>query len=410
MRGIPFLRAIGSVPLLLCAIVLVSTGCSSSAGTSILPGSTATTTASSHTSPTSMPVSAPPHAFAWFQIGSAHVPQIWASINGGIPRQITHVAPSTVDCTNQVAWSPPVFSPDLRHIVAALGGYNCGDGPLTGQVEIVDVATGAIAPVSATNPYIRISQRTAGWLDNNTIFFVNGSGISTYSLGSAGATLLPGATNVEEAVLRGTTLFWMRIDFGSNWTATLHRYNMSAHTALPGAIALGQVHMCACSPGDFPTPGWDASPDGSRVVYQVVTPRTGADFGITSSHVYAANADGSGATQIARYMVTTTLIRMLFSPNGRLVAFTNALPSPSVISASSTSPGDRGDPDFHSYTPDAVAFPAWKWDSASFWAANKGPGDTSSPGAAALYSYTVGAASGIVGVSGGYNPWYTIGA
>ncbi len=59
--------------------------------------------------------SAPPHAFAWFQIDGAHVPQIWASVNGGTRRQITHVLPASDDCVNQIAWRPPVFSPDLRH-------------------------------------------------------------------------------------------------------------------------------------------------------------------------------------------------------------------------------------------------------------------------------------------------------
>lgn len=410
MRGIRSVRFARLAPWLLSATLLLFTGCSSSASTSISPSGTATATTSSHPAPTNTPAAAPPHAFAWFQIDSVHVPQIWASVNGGTPRQITHVAASTAACTNQIAWSPPVFSPDLRHIVAALGGYNCGDGPLSGQEAIVDVATGAIALVPGTNTYVRASQRTSGWLDNNTIFFVNGTGIFTYRLGSGSTTLLPGGHLADEAVLRGTTLFWTSLDVGgSNWITTLHRYDMTAHSALPGTIALGQMHMCQCSPGDLPTPGWDASPDGSRVVYQVVTPKTGTDFGITSSRVYAANADGSGATQIARYMTTTDLIRMLFSPNGRLVAFTGALPSPSVISASSTSPGTAGDPNFHAYTPDAVSFPVWKWDNSSFWAAKKGPGDTSSPGTAALYYYTVGSPSGPVGVPRGYNPWYTIG-
>ena len=404
MRGILFRRSMRLIPWLLCAALLLFTGCSSSASTSILPSGSATT--SSHGSPTNTPASAPPHAFAWFQIDSAHVPQIWASVNGGTPRQMTHVTPTTEICGSPVAWGPPVFSPDLRHIVAALGTSTCGDGPLSGPEEIIDAATGAIAVVPGAYSRVRISQRSAGWLDNNTVFFATGAGIYTYTLGAGSITLLPGTDRAEEAVLRGTTLFWMRLDFGSsNWTATLHRYDMSAHSALPGIITLGQIHMCQCSPGDFPTPGWDASPDGSRVVYQAVTPRTDADFGIASSYVYAANADGSGASLIARYMVTTSLIYVQFSPNGRLVAFTGALPAPSVISASSTSPGTAGDPNFHAYTPDAGSFPVWKWDNSAFWAGNTAPGDTASP----IYYYTVGSATGTVGIPVGYNPWYTIG-
>ncbi len=104
-------------------------------------------------------------------------------------------------------------------------------------------------------------------------------------------------------------------------------------------------------------------------------------------------------------MTTNTLVRMQIAPNGQLVAFTNALPSPSVITASVNSPGFSGDPNFHSYTPDAVEFPVWKWDSSQFWAATQTTGNTTST----LRNYVVGGSSSL-GVSGGFNPWYTIGA
>jgi len=112
----------------------------------------------------------------------------------------------------------------------------------------------------------------------------------------------------------------------------------------------------------------------------MAAPKSGPDMGIASSKIYYAQADGSGASQIAHYMATNTLVRMQISPNGQLVAFTNALPSPSVITASASSPGNSGDPNFHSYTPAAVDFPVWKWDSSQFWAAtNEAGGDTSAP-------------------------------
>ena len=116
-------------------------------------------------------------------------------------------------------------------------------------------------------------------------------------------------------------------------------------------------------------------------------------------HAFAwTQFDGSGTPQIWA------------SINGAAPAqITHALPSPSVITASVTSPGRAGDPSFHSYTPDALDFPVWKWDSTQFWAATKPDSESSSPGTKALYNYRVGAASGSVSVSGGYNPWYTIG-
>src|SRR5262249_3571793 len=151
--------------------------------------------------------------------------------------------------------------------------------------------------------------------------------------------------------------------------ATLHRYDLAAHHVLSGSISLGGVSGCQCSPGNFHFEGWDVSADGQHVVFQRTTPKPSGSFGgIGSSTIYYANADGSGATPIAQSMATSSLVRLRIAPDGRHVAFTTALPSPSVISACVDSPGTKGDPCFHSYTPDAVAYPAWSADSSSFYA------------------------------------------
>ncbi len=205
--------------LALLASLALLAGCSSSASTARGHGTTPTATGAhgAPSSSTSPPASAPPHAFAWTQFDGSGTPQIWASINGAAPAQITHVAPAGADCNNQIAWSPPVFSPDLRHIVAALGGFNCGDGPLAGPVRIITVAGGAIANVPGPNTYVRVNQRTSGWLNDSTIYYVTTAGLYTYTIGAGGPTTLPGVTKADEAVLRGNTLFWMRLDFaGSN--------------------------------------------------------------------------------------------------------------------------------------------------------------------------------------------------
>lgn len=384
------------------SLALLLSACGTTVTVAAKSGTPGATSAGGTPAPTATPAPAapPPHAFAWYQYDGSHAPQIWASVNGASPVQVTHLAPPPANgCDNEIAWSPPVFSPDLTHIAAAMGGYGCGDGGLSGQLNIIDASSGALTPVP--NSGIRLIQREVGWLNNSTIWFANYAGVYTYSLGAASATPLPGPQHVAEAVLRGSTLFWEQ---ELTYAYTLHRYDMGAHTALPGTINLGSIHMCQCSPGDYHTPGWDVSPDGAHVAYQVVSPGPGPDFGISSSAVYYANADGSGASQIAHYMTTNTLVRMQIAPNGQLVAFTNALPSPSVITASVSSPGFNGDPNFHSYTPDAVDFPVWKWDSSQLWAATKEAGsDTSN-----LQNYTVGGGS-VVGVAGGFNPWYTIG-
>jgi hypothetical protein len=194
-----------------------------------------------------------------------------------------------------------------------------------------------------------------------------------------------------------------------SWPYTLHRYDLGTHSALAGSIALGAWGTCACSPGDLHTPGWDASPNGAHVVYQVITPSASPSGGITSSKIYYASADGSGATQIAHYLVTTNMVKLQISPDGQWVAFSNALPSPATLTASVSSPGGAGDSTFHGYSPDTYNYPVWKWDSSQFWAGKVDAADAN-PGASTgvLYRFNLGGSSA-VGVAGGYNPWYTIG-
>ncbi len=89
---------------------------------------------------------------------------------------------------------------------------------------------------------------------------------------------------------------------------------------------------------------------------------------VSSSKVYYANADGSGATQIAHALVATSTALLLFSWDGQWVAFTGAMPSPTTLTASVNSSGGSGDPTFHAYTPDTSNYPVWKWDNTQFWA------------------------------------------
>lgn len=418
-------RAHSSRHLLLCALfafALAFAGCSSSptstststGGGTSTPHPTATTAGGgsgggSGATPTPAPAVAPPHAFAWYQYDSASVPQIWASLNGGVPAQITHVAADHSVCVDQIAWSPPVFSPDLTHIVAALGSFNCGDGVMSGAVAVVTVSSGAVAvvPGSGGTNDIRINQREAGWVNNSTIWYINYNGLYTYPLGGGSATLVNALSNPEEGALRGSTFFWS--NGGQSGPQHLQRFDLSSHSALPGVISLGSTGSCACSPGDYRTPGWDASADGSHVVYQVATPSSAMPGGVASSTFYYANADGSGASQIAHVVVTNHAARLLLSPNGARVAMSAALPSPSVITASVSSPGTSSDPNMHFYHPDGVAFPVWKWDSSTFWVATKEDTEGLSAPAGNIYAFTVASTSSTLAQSGAYNPWYTIG-
>jgi hypothetical protein len=266
--------------------------------------------------------------------------------------------------------------------------------------------TGGGSPAS-----IRLTTRQAGWLDNNTIWYVE-NGLDTYALGAANSTLV-GATGGEDNVVRGSILYFSHFTsgYGPGGTAVLQRYNMSTHAALPGSVSLGTIPGCECSPGDFRLPGFDVSPDGAHIAYQVATP---AGDSITSQFFYA-NADGSGASRIAKYAsriakyaTAHSTVDMRISPNGALVAIAGAEPPPDVVTASVSSLGDNGDPNLHFYTPSSGSYPAWKWDNSAFWSADQDYGGGGSPGV--ITNYTVGASPGTSFVSGGYNPWYTIGS
>ena len=407
MRSQPVYSRLGAV-LAITASVVALWACGAASSVTVTTGATVSPT--SGRAPTATTSAPPAHAFAWTQYDTSSVPQVWASLNGAAPVQITHFAiPGGAVCDSWQLWSPPVFSPDYTHILAAIGGAQCGDGPWYGPPSVIAVAGGAITTVPGSNTGIRISQRTSGWIDDHTIYFANGAGLWTYSLGAAAPSQLPGVASAEEAELRGTTLFYATVSYGSTVISeTLHRYDLTSHTVLPGSISLGQYNSCQCSPGNYPTLGWDVSRDGSHVVYQVATSGGSASgFSMGSSHVWYANADGSGATPIAQALSSASFLQMQISPNGALVAMTSSTPPGAVVTASVTSAGLPGDPNYHSYSPDALQFPVWKWDSSQFWAATQFSAPSTPSGS--IYNYPVGAASGVVGVAGGYNPWYTLG-
>lgn len=377
-------------------------------GTPVVTEPTATTAAGAPTPPPAAP--APPHAFAWYQIDSHSVPQIWASLNGGVPQQITHVPPDGSECDDQIAWAPPVFSPDLTHIVSSLGSFNCGDGDMTGTPSVITVSSGAVS--NLPNSYIVgvAGVRTMGWLDNSTIWFVTYDGIYKDSISNLASPVeLDAIPAINDAVYRGGTLFLQTDSTGlpDNWV--IEEYNVGDNMIEGMSINQGQTGECQCSPGDAHGPGWDISPDGFHIIYQYVTPSNSTPKGIASSKIYYSGTDNSGKTQIAHALTANQTILMQFSWDGQWAAFTEALPSPDTLTASVNNPGNAGDPSIHAYTPDSFGFPVWKWDNSQFWAASVAADNNTGSVSPALYNYARGGSSH-VGVAGGFNPWYTIGS
>jgi len=388
----------GSLALVSIVVATVALGGCGSSGAAHSPTTSPSVTQTASSGPTSTPTPTPTPSglggqiVAWISQPANGKPEIWASIKGAAPRRITQAVGD--DCST-VTLGPPVISPDGRHI-AVVGGAGCGDGQEHGTVFVVNVATGSFEPIP--NSDALTNARSVGWLDNRTVWI---SGSSTYTRDVAGvhATAVGGV----EAVVRGDSLFYLSMggDYTSGLSATLHRYSLSAHHDL-NTIDLGSFELAqGRSPGDFHFQGWDASPDGSHVVYQVTTPASAGDSGlegISSSHIFYANADGSGATPILQYMTTNNAVRMRFSPDGTQVAVTEAEPLPDIITGCVNSSGSSGDPCFHSYTLPAGQYssnyPAWAADGHSLLVESNTD----------LYRFTVGAA-GVLARSNATNPW-----
>ena len=389
-----------AVVLLLAALLVAGCASASRAGASTPGGATRTASATTGASATATRPSAGAQALAWVSQPASGKPEIWASIAGGAPRRIAQAAGD--DCSTS-ALGPPVFSPDAQHI-AVVGGAGCGDGQEHGGVFVVTVATGAFNPVPNTDALT--NARSVAWLDNSTLLI---SGSSVYTLGASSVQQLPGysvpgVNNTVEAVVRGDSLFYLIADnvTYTTFSATLHRFSLSARHDL-NTISLGSFELPqGRSPGDFHFQGWDPSPDGTHVVYQVTTPGPAGSSqleGIASSRIMYANADGSGATAILQYMTTNGTVRIRFAPDGAHVAVTEAEPPPDIITGCVASSGASGDPCFHSYSLPAGQssgnYPAWSADSGSFLVESNGN----------LYRFTVGSPNGVLAQPNAFNPW-----
>jgi len=398
------------------ALALAIFGCAISGGGTSGGGGTTS-------GPTATPTP-PPFALAWFQTDSAGVGQVWASLNGGAPRQITHLTVPSGECVRDDNFVPPIFSPDLRHIVTSWSITSCGDIGPANDLYVVDVSTGA-ANLVARDPggLYFLRQRSAGWIDNSTLWFIDQLNVERATIGGAPTTLATIGTDtgshqitLMDAVLRGHTLFYVTetintITSGSNveYDYALKRFDLSSRATLGGSVNLGSAWDCQCTAhaayaNSGLTPGFDVSSDGSHVVYQRVAPNSSTtSSGVASSQFFYANADGSGASRIASYATATSFAPMQLAPNGEMVAVTHALPAPSVLTASVTSPGSRGDPGLTFYTTNAGSYPAWSGDGRRFWASTSFiSGD--------LVQFTLGTPAGAVVTPGGHNPWSGIGS
>jgi hypothetical protein len=275
------------------------------------------------------------------------------------------------------------------------------------MVCVIDVATGATTAVPGSFAFT--DMRSVGWIDDATLWYAGGN-LAVYSLSAANVVTLPGTDGAYDAVLRGTTFFYLAATFSTSTasaTASLRRYSLTTHSSLGVPISLGAFDLptSLSQAGYIGLPGWDASPDGTHVAYQMMTAAavsSGNHTGIASTLAYVASVDGSSPRPILQSMPMTSPLNLRFSPDGSQVAATEQIPGSDIASGCVASSGASGDPCVHTYTvPEELsdlAYPVWAPDGHSFLVGASSPGG-------GLWRYGLGATSGVLVWRDGYSPW-----
>jgi hypothetical protein len=285
------------------------------------------------------------------------------------------------------------IAPDAAHLAVAVQQ----DVPFKEEYNpyIVDTATHAVTRIMLANPiYVANSDivpRVFAWADTHTlIIFANpplngaSAGASySYDINTKALTPLKGVDGAIEGVVRCGVLFYSTLgafaglgDVSHTQTATIsvNRYDLAGAAAIGSPVDIGKASTYGGAEGAIDYAGWDASPDGSHIVYQHEAVAAGPK--ITSTW-FAANADGSGAVAILPKLTADGGARMAISPDAAQVAVSGANPAPNVASG----PMSGASTVFFD-TPNGYSQPAWLANSSGFFADS---GVESSPVKFALY-------------------------
>lgn len=373
-------RSLRPFALLPVVLVLLLSACSSSTSgpsTGVTPGATATHGAGVTPTTASAPCATRPTATAETWISGQ---QVMGSIPAsGAPATLSaFVYPLGIPDEGAVGNAPfPSFTaiaPDARHLAVAI----LQDAPNFTEYDpyVVDTSTHAVTrvplPSQISGPSEDIPRRLFAWADTHTlIIFANTT--YSYDVTTNAVTSLPGITNAWEGVVRCSTLFYLSFgaftplvpsgDPNHNTVAPtlITRYDLGSHAAVGSAVTIGQASTFGGAEGKVDYGGWDATPDGGRIAYQHEALTFSGGQAHTSSHWFAANADGSGAVAILPSATASNGARMSISPDGTQVAVTDANPAPNVLSG----PLSGGPTHFYD-SPDGATQPAWRSDGSAF--------------------------------------------
>ncbi len=279
------------------------------------------------------------------------------------------------------------IAPDGAHLAVAIQQVV----PFTAEYDpfIVDTATHAVSKVPLPHP-ITVANTTEpprlfAWADTRTLIIFANPAVSnrnaagesySYNITTHVLTPLPGITGAIEGAVRCSTLFYLSIGSFTAVSASdpnhtmaaptyINRYDLASHSSIGSPVMIGQASTFPGAEGEVDYGGWDASSDGSRIVYQHETVAAGPKI---SSTWFVANADGSAKSAILPAVTSSNGARMAISPNGKQAAVTDANPSPNVASG----PLSGGSAVFYD-SPSGDGQPAWLANSSGFFASSVPP-------------------------------------
>lgn len=402
-------RVTFAVILSLLSLVLVgcSTGSTSTAGPAngSTPGATtppsATATQSSSTTNASCGTSPTGTALVW-----ADGQQVFGLVpqSSATPVQLSNFTyPLGIPDEGAVGNSPFVsfsaVAPDAKHLAVAITQIV----PFMAEYDpyIVDLSTHAVTRVMIPSP-IKVASgmfpppRIFAWANTHTLVLFTGQQAETYDISTKALTPLPGTAGAFEGVVRCSTLFYLTFP---NLNAQTHpivpeyvnQYSLTTHAAVNAPLDIGSAGTWGGAEGEILYGGWDASPDGSKVVFQGLGLTGNAQgVNVTGSHWSVVASTGGPASGILPGATANTSAEMTISPDGTQVAVANANPSPNVVSG----PLSGGPARFYD-SPAAYTYPAWRADSQAFFS---GIGNDYT-GPSFVGRYTLGAAAHATGTT-----------
>jgi hypothetical protein len=391
----------GRLALLALCVIPVFFACSLGGGSSSSSssgGSSSTTSGGGSTTTTPPPCAthATANAEGWIQ---NH--QIFGTISGGAATQLTNFTyPVGLPQDSGATFEGPIqgaWAPDGQHfavIMEVVPNLGIGPPPAFFYPYIVDATTHTAALVAIPGSAVQNENFELAWADNHTLILFprvayqeSGAGtslvpsgsvtVTSYDITTHALTTLPGITNAFDGEVRCATLYYLSVPtlnrIGANsfgvslfrGTASLYRYDLASHTVTGSGVVLGNTAASEGSElGPYPSaPGWDVSQDSTHLVYQhmTVSAASGAHpDGNTTSQFFVANTDGTGATGILPSGGANSSASVAISPNGALVAVTDANPTPNIMT------GPLAGGALRAYAPDATGTPAWLADSSGF--------------------------------------------